>query len=230
MEDGVKKGDEQGHKRSATTSFTDFVFRLKPHGPKMQKVRADEPPDEPFGASDEEVQSNASSVVDDLDIQEKMSEISEGCERWRTFEEALGNLRWEQEALERAIKDQHRRIKTAQGCIRSSREKLGCMMQAEWDQVKISLDRLPSMKVHEANLWENQEKMVDNQKKNRLQTQRFNNYRKQINIETRLLELEKKIAIAWKRDEISAGIRDWGFLSILILGLLAVSFTAWHSL
>lgn len=73
-------------------------------------------------------------------------------------------------------------------------------------------NNLPLMKAHQSNIIDNSDKLKYNRKKNLLQKARFDKYRKTINAETRLLELEKKIKIVWKRDEIYAGIRDWGFI------------------
>ncbi|ORE11514.1 hypothetical protein BCV72DRAFT_324417 [Rhizopus microsporus var. microsporus] len=73
-------------------------------------------------------------------------------------------------------------------------------------------NNLPLMKAHQSNIIDNNDKLKYNRKKNLLQKARFDKYRKTINAETRLLELEKKIKIVWKRDEIYAGIRDWGFI------------------
>ncbi|KAG1449152.1 hypothetical protein G6F56_008732 [Rhizopus delemar] len=96
--------------------------------------------------------------------------------------------------------------------------------------LRSGLNNFPEMRIHEASMLEGKERIKQNQKRNKVQKARFDKYRKMINIETRLLELKKKIKVAWKRDEISAGIRDWGFLSILVICLVIISLTAWKSL
>ena len=73
-------------------------------------------------------------------------------------------------------------------------------------------NNLPLMKAHQSTIIDNSDKLKYNRKKNLLQKARFDKYRKTINAETSLLELDKKIKIVWKRDEIYAGIRDWGFI------------------
>lgn len=91
-------------------------------------------------------------------------------------------------------------------------------MQAQMDAIHYSIsallkDNIPEMKSVKERVIENEQKVRINKKKNSMQKYRFEKYRKAISIETRLFELEKKIKAAWRRDEIWAGIRDWGFLS-----------------
>ncbi len=76
-----------------------------------------------------------------------------------------------------------------------------------------SEDHVNDMLSHQANTMTNIEKLKENKKRNAFLKSRFDRYRKAISIDTKLFELEKKIKAAWKRDEIWAGIRDWGFLS-----------------
>lgn len=116
-----------------------------------------------------------------------------------------------------AIEYQSKRIEIAKEEISfytSSLNTVNEQMEINLQMIKSSLkNNIPEMKSHQANIRENKEKMKYNRKRNLMQKARFDKYRKVINIETRLFELEKKIKVAWKRDEISAGIRDWGFLS-----------------
>jgi uncharacterized secreted protein with C-terminal beta-propeller domain len=91
-------------------------------------------------------------------------------------------------------------------------------MQKQLDFFHYSLtslkaDHIPDMLTHQLNATKNTEKLRENKKKNVLLKSRFDRYRKAISLDTRLFELEKKINAAWRRDEIWAGIRDWGFLS-----------------
>ena len=91
-------------------------------------------------------------------------------------------------------------------------------MQTQMDAIHYSIsgllkDNIPEMKAIRERVVENEQKVRLNKKKNIMQKYRFEKYRKAISIETRLIELEKKIKAAWRRDEIWAGIRDWGFLS-----------------
>lgn len=92
------------------------------------------------------------------------------------------------------------------------------LMQIQMDAIHYSIsgllkDNIPEMKAIRERVIENEQKVRLNKKKNNMQKYRFEKYRKAISIETRLIELEKKIEAAWKRDEIWAAIRDWGFLS-----------------
>jgi hypothetical protein len=92
------------------------------------------------------------------------------------------------------------------------------LMQIQMDTIHYSIsgllkDNIPEMKAIRERVIENEQKVRLNKKKNNMQKYRFEKYRKAISIETRLIELEKKIEAAWKRDEIWAAIRDWGFLS-----------------
>lgn len=104
-------------------------------------------------------------------------------------------------------------------------------MQSQLDMYLYSLsniqnDHLDDMKAHETKTFRNLEKMKENKKRHGLFKSRFDKYRKAIGVETRLVELKSKIKSAWKRDEIWAGIRDWGFLSILLFLLVIASFIA----
>lgn len=83
----------------------------------------------------------------------------------------------------------------------------------QYSLVSIRSDHLNDMLSHQANTLINTEKLKENKKKNAILKSRFDRYRKAISIDTRLFELEKKIKAAWRRDDIWAGIRDWGFLS-----------------
>lgn len=91
-------------------------------------------------------------------------------------------------------------------------------MQTQMNAIHYSIsgllkDNIPEMKAIRERVNENEQIVRLNKKKNNMQKYRFEKYRKAISIETRLIELEKKIEAAWRRDEIWAGIRDWGFLS-----------------
>lgn len=107
-------------------------------------------------------------------------------------------------------------------------------MQSQLDISHYSLaslksDHIPDMKTHQINAFKNADKMKENKKKNVMLKIGFDRYRKAISLDTRLLELESKIKAAWKSDEIWAGIRDWGFLSILLFSLVIASFIAWQT-
>jgi translation elongation factor EF-4 len=91
-------------------------------------------------------------------------------------------------------------------------------MQKQLDFFHYSLtslksEHVPDMSSHQFNAIKNTEKLKDDKKRNVLIKARFDRYRKAISFDTRLVALENKIQAAWRRDEIWAGIRDWGFLS-----------------
>lgn len=127
-------------------------------------------------------------------------------------------------------------------------------MQKQLDFFHYSLgalrsDHLSDMFTHEANALKNTNTLREHRKRNDILKSRFDRYRKVISIDTRFFELEKKIKAAWRRDEIWAGIRDWGLLSgkwlrsyvvcvydahllfdvVILLTLVIASFIAWQS-
>lgn len=125
-------------------------------------------------------------------------------------------------------------------------------MKTQMDAIHYSIstllkENIPDMRSVKERVIENEQKVRINKKKNSMQKYRFEKYRKAISIETRLLELEKKIKAAWRRDEIWAGIRDWGFLTgkqamlqafvndrlteilVLLFFFLVASIIAWQS-
>jgi hypothetical protein len=88
-------------------------------------------------------------------------------------------------------------------------------MQTQFDSIHYTLhslqkDNLQDMKQQAERIHENESKIRSNKKRNSTQRYRFEKYRKGISVETRLSELDKKIKAAYRRDEIWAGIRDWG--------------------
>ncbi|GAA5799797.1 hypothetical protein HPULCUR_005215 [Helicostylum pulchrum] len=124
------------------------------------------------------------------------------------------------------ILKQMKRIEYYQEEITQYKEDL-MNMQKQFDIYQYSLssiqgDHLPEMKSHEFNAMKNTEKMKETKRKNMVLKGRFDKYRKAMSLDTRLIELEKKIKQAWKRDEIWVGIRDWGLLSILLFSLLFI--------
>lgn len=84
----------------------------------------------------------------------------------------------------------------------------------------IRQEHFSEMKSHQLNTNKTTDKIKETKKKNMILRSRFDKYRKTMSLETRLIELEKKIQAAWKRDEIWVGIRDWGLLSLLLFSFL----------
>lgn len=151
-----------------------------------------------------------------------------------TLDEAMILIQEDIDAKNDEIMNQMKRIELNKEDISKYKSDL-MNMQGQLDIYLYSLvgiknDHLADMKTHQINAYRNADKMKENKKKNVLLKIRFDRYRKGISLDTRLLELESKIKAAWKSDEIWAGIRDWGFLSILLISLIIVSFIAWQDL
>lgn len=93
---------------------------------------------------------------------------------------------------------------------------LNMQKQMEFIQVTLSTvktDHIGDMLKHEANARKNLEILKEHRKKNVLLKGRFDKYRKVISIESRLMEVRKKIDLAVKRDEMWGFIHGYAFYS-----------------
>ncbi|KAI8083918.1 hypothetical protein BDF21DRAFT_253549 [Thamnidium elegans] len=145
-------------------------------------------------------------------------------ERFITFDIAISLINKDVSNKTDEILKQMKRIEFYQEEITQYKQDL-INMQKQFDIYRysltsIKLDHLPDMNSHQFNAQKNTEKMKETKRKNIALKGRFDKYRKAMSLETRLIELEKKIKQAWKRDEIWVGIRDWGLLSILLFFLV----------
>ncbi|KAI7889414.1 uncharacterized protein EV154DRAFT_514612 [Mucor mucedo] len=127
------------------------------------------------------------------------------------------------------IEREMKRIEYNKEEIRRYRENL-IGMQAQLDMylyslVSIQNDHLTDMKAHENKSYRNAEKIKETKRRNAYLKSRFEKFRQAISIDTRLMELERKIAAACKRDEIWAKVRDL-ILSTLLILLVISSFIA----
>ncbi|KAL4213775.1 hypothetical protein AB4K20DRAFT_1888355 [Rhizopus microsporus] len=154
-------------------------------------------------------------------------------ERFKTMEQAIELHQKDIQSIQDRIEYEKRRIEIKKEEIMyfiHSLNNINEQIENYSQSMKSILhNNLPLMKAHQSTIIDNSDKLKYNRKKNLLQKARFDKYRKTINAETRLLELEKKIKIVWKRDEIYAGIRDWGFIVVFILSLLFSCFIIWKS-
>ncbi|KAI8059957.1 uncharacterized protein B0P05DRAFT_574824 [Gilbertella persicaria] len=133
-----------------------------------------------------------------------------------SMDHALGLLHHHVQTMQDNIEKEIKRIRVYQEDIVKYREHM-ILMDTQLDTMHYSLTMMhkdiPEMKAQKERVQENEIKVRSNQKKHNIQKHRFEKYRKAISIDTRLVELKKKIDAAWKRDEIWASIRDWGLLS-----------------
>ncbi|CAO3633575.1 unnamed protein product [Mucor hiemalis] len=174
-------------------------------------------------------------------------------ERFITFDVAIGLINKEITDKTDEVYKQMKRIEINKDEITKYKQDL-LNMQKQLDFFHYSLgalrsDHLSDMFTHEANALKNTNTLREHRKRNDILKSRFDRYRKVISIDTRFFELEKKIKAAWRRDEIWAGIRDWGLLSgkwlrsyvvcvydahllfdvVILLTLVIASFIAWQS-
>lgn len=154
-------------------------------------------------------------------------------ERFVTFDVAIGLINKEITDKTDEVYKQMKRIEINKDEITKYKQDL-LNMQKQLDFFHYSLsalrsDHLSDMFTHEANALKNTDTLREHRNRNVVLKSRFDRYRKVISIDTRFFELEKKIKAAWRRDEIWAGIRDWGLLSVILLTLVIASFLAWQS-
>ncbi|KAG2215821.1 hypothetical protein INT46_007444 [Mucor plumbeus] len=154
-------------------------------------------------------------------------------DRFISMQDAIVYINQDIERMQDAIEKEMKKITIKQEEIIKYEDECK-LMQIQMDAIHYSIsgllkDNIPEMKAIRERVIENEQKVRLNKKKNNMQKYRFEKYRKAISIETRLIELEKKIEAAWKRDEIWAAIRDWGFLSVLLLSFTIASIIAWQS-
>ncbi|CAO3619533.1 unnamed protein product [Mucor fragilis] len=158
---------------------------------------------------------------------------SASSDRFVSIQEAIVYINQDNERMQDAIEKEMKKIMIKQEEITKYQEE--CQwMKTQMDAIHYSIstllkENIPDMRSVKERVIENEQKVRINKKKNSMQKYRFEKYRKAISIETRLLELEKKIKAAWRRDEIWAGIRDWGFLTVLLFFFLVASIIAWQS-
>lgn len=149
------------------------------------------------------------------------------------MDKAIDVMRSDIELLSDEIEKEIKKINMNQEEIMKYREEF-ILMQTQFDTIQYTLnslakDNLPDMKQQSERIHENDAKVRQNKKRNSVQKYRFEKYRKGISIETRLSELDKKIKAAYRRDEIWAGIRDWGsFIVILLFMIIATVLTTWN--
>ncbi|KAI9469091.1 MAG: hypothetical protein EXX96DRAFT_103711 [Benjaminiella poitrasii] len=145
------------------------------------------------------------------------------------------NINSIQDEIEKELK----KIEIKQQEIISYEQELS-LMQSQLDTFHYSLTTSRDILLRdmtgmrEGSLAENEMTIKLNKKRYHVQRHRLLKYYNKNNsvsgnIEIRLFELEKKIKAVWRRDEIWAGIRDWGFLSILLFLLIIATFLAWKS-
>ena len=142
----------------------------------------------------------------------------------RTFDVAIGLI---QKDISDKTDDIHKQIKRIEinkdEITRYKHDLLNMQKQLDFFHYSLTLlktDLVPDMLQHEIKANENKNTILDHRKQNLLLKSRFLKYRKAISIDTRLSELETKIKAAWKRDEIWAAIRDWGFSSLFVITLV----------
>lgn len=149
---------------------------------------------------------------DDFIFGEPKGELT--IDRFIPMDKAIEVLRSDIELLQDEIEKEIKKIHLNQEEIMKYKEEF-ILMQTQFDTIQYTLnslvkDNLQDMKQQAERIQDNEAKVRHNKKRNSIQQYRFEKYRKGISIETRLSELDKKIKAAYRRDEIWAGIRDWG--------------------